>query len=110
MTLKNLRQVLKGCADDTRLRILSILFHNQLTVKEICKVLNISQTSVSKHLSRLRLLKMVIDKRDGNLMYYSFNKHSDNFQNKIVVFVVSQFSDLKIFQHDRESLRKLRRK
>ncbi|MBL7131919.1 MAG: winged helix-turn-helix transcriptional regulator [Candidatus Omnitrophica bacterium] len=110
MTLKRLRQVLKGCADDTRLRILNILRDEQLTVKDICKVLSVSQTSISKHLSKLRLLKIVADRRAGNLVYYSLDTLSDTFQNKIVIFIILQFPDVKIFKKDKETLRKMRSK
>ena len=52
MNLKTLRQILKACADDTRLRILNILKEKELTVKEICATLKISQPMISKHLTR----------------------------------------------------------
>ena len=108
--LKALRQILKACADDTRLRILNILNHKELTVKELCGVLNISQPTISKHLSRLRLLKIVNDKRAGNLVYYSLNKNHDSLQGKISSFIVSQFSDITAFKKDKEAMRDLKKR
>lgn len=90
--LKKIRQILKALADDTRLRILNLLFEKELTVKAICKILNISQSAASKHLTRLRLLKMVIDRREGNFVYYRLNL--DLKENKIIQFIFSEFSNL----------------
>jgi ArsR family transcriptional regulator len=110
MNLKSLRQILKACADDTRLRIIHILKKDVLTVKDICEILNVSQPTISKHLAKLRLLKVVADKRIGNLVYYSLNKATNSFQGQIASFIVSQFSDVSAFKKDKEEMRKLRRK
>ena len=111
MNLKSLRQILKTSADDTRLRIMNILYDNELNVKDICKILRIGQSTVSKHLSRLRLLKMVTDKRVGNLVYYSNNnKIPESLQNKVTSFIISQFADIETFKKDKEEARKLKEK
>jgi len=110
MNLKTLRQILKACADDTRLRILSILSDKELTVKDICAALGVSQPNISKHLSRLRLLKVVKDKRTGNKVFYSLNKSIDTFQGQIASFIVSRFYAVAIFKKDKEALRKLKKR
>lgn len=109
-SLKALRLIFKGCAEDTRLRILNILQGTAVTVKDLCKVLNVSQPSISKHLSKLRLLRMVSDRRVGNLVYYNLNMALDALQGKIVSFIILQFSDIEVFKKDKEAIRKLRRK
>ncbi len=108
MTLRVLRQILKGCGEDTRLRILNILNGNVLTVGEICLLLQRSQPTISKHLAQLRLLKMVVDRRVGNLVYYTLNKKEETAQGKIVAFLVSHFGDLEVFGNDRRRLSKER--
>jgi ArsR family transcriptional regulator len=106
MDLKRLRQVLKACADDTRLRILNILDVRPLTVKDICQTLKLSQPSVSKHLAKLRLLRMVADKREGNLIYYSLNAKGDAVIQETVKYIIKGYKDIKVFKRDRDALRK----
>ena len=104
MTLKRLRQILKALADDTRLRIVNILMHRELTVNEICSILRINQPTISKHLVRLRLLGIVFDKRVKNYVYYSLNLNAD--EGKIIRFITSTFKDLNTFEKDEERLKK----
>ncbi|MBN1522580.1 MAG: winged helix-turn-helix transcriptional regulator [Candidatus Aureabacteria bacterium] len=100
MTLKALRQILKALGEDTRLRILNLLFHNELSVNKIGSILNISQPSVSKHLVRLRLLGIVSDKRAGNLIYYRVNDKMQSDALKTVRFIFSEFENMEAFQKD----------
>jgi DNA-binding transcriptional ArsR family regulator/protein-L-isoaspartate O-methyltransferase len=46
-------QVLKGVAEPTRLRLMALLSHGELTVGEICEILGQSQPRVSRHLRLL---------------------------------------------------------
>ena len=107
MDLKRLRQILKALADDTRLRIINVVNVRPLTVKDICSVLDAAQPTVSKHLVRLRLLRIVVDKRAGNFVYYGLQR--DSGQGKIVRFLLAGFKDIETFRKDRERLKRLRR-
>ena len=106
MKVKTLRQIFKGCADDTRLRIINLLDGKALTVKTICSVLKLNQPTISKHLTRLRLLKLVIDKREGNLVYYRLNKNAHSIQDQVTSFITSQFHDLETFKKDKEAIQR----
>jgi len=104
MNLRRLRQILKVLGDDTRLRIINVLNRRELTVKDICNILKINQPAISKHLFRLRLLKIVLDRREGNFMYYRLNTDSD--EGEIVKFILSRFSEVKTFLVDRAYIKK----
>ena len=104
MNLQVVRQILKGCADDTRLRIIHLLNNNELTVKDICTSLQLNQPTISKHLTRLRLLKLVIDKRKGNSVYYSLNRTPNSIQNTVISFINTEFSHLERFKKDRKAI------
>lgn len=108
MNLRNLRQILKTLSDDTRLRILNLLSHRALTVKDICFILGINQPNASKHLVRLRLQRLVNDKRNGNFIYYSPNLNTED--GKIMQFLISEFKDIDVFKADIEKLGKLGKK
>ena len=52
--MKDLEQLFKGLADQSRLRILNLLFTGELCVCDIQYVLESSQPNVSRHLTYLR--------------------------------------------------------
>jgi DNA-binding transcriptional ArsR family regulator len=51
--LQDAVRVLKGVAEPTRLRLMALLSHGELTVGEICEILGQSQPRVSRHLGLL---------------------------------------------------------
>jgi DNA-binding transcriptional ArsR family regulator/protein-L-isoaspartate O-methyltransferase len=51
--LQDAVRVLKGVAEPTRLRLMALLGHGELTVGEICEILGQSQPRVSRHLGLL---------------------------------------------------------
>ncbi|MBN2120880.1 MAG: winged helix-turn-helix transcriptional regulator [Candidatus Omnitrophica bacterium] len=106
MTLKKIRQFLKAVAEDKRLRIVNVVKHKELTVNEICSILKTSQPTVSKHLTRLRLLGIVTDRRKGNFVYYGLNRKSES--SKVVNTLFRQFKDLKTFKDDINKLKTLK--
>lgn len=63
----------KLVSDETRLRIVILLAQEKLYVCQICEILNLSQPKVSKHLSKLRDMKYVVDEREGKYIPYSLN-------------------------------------
>jgi ArsR family transcriptional regulator len=108
MDIKSFRQFLKTFADDTRLRIVFLLMNNEpLMVKELQAILGISQPVISRHLVRLRLLKIVSDRREGTSMYYSLHKNIESEQKKILDFFFSQFSSFEQLKLDRVMLEKI---
>ncbi|MCK5075244.1 MAG: winged helix-turn-helix transcriptional regulator [Calditrichia bacterium] len=90
----------KSLGEETRLRIFNLLLHyNFLSVGDLEKMLKVSQTNVSRHLTVLRNGKLVLSRRSGNYMIYQRNTEiSDNFieEFKKMAEVHIQFkSDLK---------------
>src|SRR5688572_28904142 len=58
-------------ADPTRCRMLMLLEKHELTVSEICAVLQMPQSSVSRHLKTLADDNWVASRRDGTSRFYS---------------------------------------
>src|SRR4051812_43787067 len=58
-------------ADATRCRMLRILARQELTVSELCSVLQLPQSTVSRHLKLLLDDDWVISRRDGTSRFYS---------------------------------------
>ena len=70
-------EILKLLADSTRVRILSLLDKEELSVAELQEVLDMGQSRISSHLSLLRQGELVHDRREGKKTYYALNSGSD---------------------------------
>ena len=60
-------------SDSTRSRMLLLLERNELTVTEICSVLQLPQSTVSRHLKTLSDASWVVSRRDGTSRYYTLS-------------------------------------
>lgn len=62
---------LSTLADSTRSRMLLVLERNELTVSELCAVLQLPQSTVSRHLKTLADAGWVASRREGTSRFYS---------------------------------------
>ena len=69
--MQNLVELFKSLADDTRLRILNLLYEKELCVCDVMAVLDITQSKASRHLIALKRVGLVSDRRDAQWMHYS---------------------------------------
>jgi len=60
----------KGLGDPTRLRIVVLLLERELCVCDILAVLRLPQSTVSRHMARLRRAGLVMDRREGKWIHY----------------------------------------
>jgi SAM-dependent methyltransferase len=60
-------------ADATRSRMLLLLERHELTVSELCAVLQLPQSTVSRHLKTLADANWVVSRRDGTSHYYALS-------------------------------------
>lgn len=73
--MNDLASVFKALADESRLRILNLLFRSgELCVCDIERITGFTQTKVSRHLSYLRNAGLLDDRREGLWMLYSVAK------------------------------------
>ncbi|WP_353094862.1 metalloregulator ArsR/SmtB family transcription factor [Tissierella praeacuta] len=87
----------KLLSDETRLRIMVLLFHNEFCVCQICGITGISQPNVSKHLTRLRDMGLVKDERKEQYTFYSLNIEDRLFEDilRIIIDNVENYPILK---------------
>jgi ArsR family transcriptional regulator len=64
---------LSTLADATRTRMLLLLERHELTVSELCSVLQLPQSTVSRHLKTLSDTGWVVSRRDGTSRYYTLS-------------------------------------
>ena len=63
----------KLLADESRLRLLSILSHGYFNVQELTSILDLGQSTVSHHLKALANSGLTKKRKEGTWTYYSFN-------------------------------------
>jgi len=75
--MKDTARIFKALSDETRLRILSLLsVGKELCVCDLMAVMEMPQSTVSRHLAYLRNANLVNDRRQGIWMHYkTANSH-----------------------------------
>ncbi|WP_162298469.1 ArsR/SmtB family transcription factor [Mycobacteroides abscessus] len=69
-------EVFRMLADATRVRVLWALTAGELSVNELADSVGKPAPSVSQHLAKLRMARLVRTRRDGTTVYYSLeNEH-----------------------------------
>jgi len=81
--MKKTAKIFKALSNDTRLRIMALLSQNELCVCQIEKLLNINQTTASRHLIILKYSELVKDRREGLWIYYSIVTPKDEIGKRI---------------------------
>jgi ArsR family transcriptional regulator len=62
--------VLKALANQSRLRIIDRLSRSECSVGELTCLVGSDRSTVSKHLAVLRAHGIVLDRREGNVVFY----------------------------------------
>lgn len=100
--MKTLLNALKALSDETRLRILNLLYEKELCVCDIMEALKISQTKASRHLTYLKNAGMVLDRKHAQWVYYSIIRNED--MKFIDSLVFDNLRKLDVFNDDLKSL------
>ena len=64
-------RVLKALANESRLKIVDRLSRGECSVGDLTDLIGSDRSTVSKHLAVLRAYNIVLDRREGNVVYYS---------------------------------------
>lgn len=69
----NIIRILKALSDETRLRIINLLWVENLCVCEIEAILQSSQSNVSRHLAKLRDAGIIYSEKKSQWVYYGMS-------------------------------------
>jgi len=75
--MENHLLVLKALADETRLRIINLLYEMELCVCDIEEIIGAPQTKISRHLASLKNSGLVISRRSAQWSFYSMARSVD---------------------------------
>ncbi len=93
-------EVFKVLGDENRLRILNILMHYNLCVCELEVVLDMTQSNVSRHLSKLKSVKMISSSKDAQWIHYKFNDAFCDENEMMIAYLKQGFSKNKSYIAD----------
>ncbi len=67
---ENLAETFKALGDNTRIKIIYALAQDELCVNCIAGILNMTESAISHQLRILRNIKLVKNRREGQIVYY----------------------------------------
>jgi ArsR family transcriptional regulator len=98
--------LLRLLADSTRLRLLLLLEHEELSVAELQQILGMGQSRISTYLAQLKRAGVVADRRVGKNVYYGANHNGHKAQRERVAEITRLLvRELPESSRDRTSLR-----
>lgn len=108
--MRDLVRAAKALSDETRLRILNLLFERECCVCEVMQVLDISQTRASRNLKVLYDAGFLKVRREGLWVYYSLDKSNlESYLSLLLKAIERGLTNSKIVVSDRERLKETQR-
>lgn len=71
--LYDLAEFFKVFGDSTRIKIICALFESEMCVCDLASLLNVTQSAISHQLRTLKTARLVKNRRDGKVVYYSLD-------------------------------------
>ena len=107
--MKNTARMFKALSDETRLRILCLLLVGELCVCDLMAVLQLPQSTVSRHLAYLKNSGWVDDRRCGVWMYYSIAGNGGELRNGLLENLRNAVPGLEVAASDHVRLNEMGR-
>ena len=96
--------ILKALSDETRLRILNLLYKNDLCVCELEILLEITQSNASRHLSKLTNVGLLRYYKSAKYVYYTINDEITEKHPFIKQIFSTETAEIEKCQKDSERL------
>jgi len=101
-------QLFKALADSTRLRMLMLLvMEGELCVCELTHALDEIQPKISRHLAQLRESGVVLDRRQGQWIYYRINPDLPGWVREVLAVTAEGATLRAPFDQDLRALAKM---
>ena len=99
--------ILKVLSDPTRVRLLALLLHEELSVAELQEILAMAQSRISSQLALLRQAGLVTDRRDGRKAFYSMRVLLDANQRLLISTACASVAELPEPTEDHANLERI---
>jgi len=102
--------ILKTLSDPTRLRLLALVLHEELSVAELQEILGMGQSRISSQLALLRQAGLVSDRREGKKAFYSLRANLSPAALTLLRAAVASVATLPELTEDRTNLERILQK
>ena len=102
-TLKSLRAL----SDPTRLRIVALLEHDELSVNELQEITRLGQSRISTHLGLLADCALVQSRRDGKRTFYKLNQNAEGATGEFIQLAIRGAKELTEHGGDQINLKRV---
>jgi ArsR family transcriptional regulator len=96
-------------SDPTRLRILHLLRDGELCVGDLIEILDLPQSTISRHLGYLRRSALVETRKSGLWMYYTLSPAKSELHRKLLDCLAACFTDVPDLKKDAARAKKVRK-
>ena len=100
----------KAISDPTRIRMLKLLEGGKLCVCEIMEVLDLVQSTASKHLNILKMAGLVESRKNGTWSYYRLAEKVRDRNKDFLTFIALHLNDDEIIIKDKKFLNTKKKK
>lgn len=102
-------EILKALADETRLRILSLIWEGEMCVCEIEESLQLTQSNASRHLTVLKNAGILSCVKHAQWAYYKLNEKFTKDHGVLSEYLSLRLKTLASYPSDRDRLMSLKR-
>ena len=100
--MDHLIQIFKALSDKNRMRIIKMLEEKSLCVCEITEVLQLANSTVSKHLSILKNVGLITSEKEGRWIHYKLNPEKNEYTDSLSELIKDWLNDDPIVTADKE--------
>ncbi|MDN3362656.1 metalloregulator ArsR/SmtB family transcription factor [Priestia megaterium] len=107
MQLDKLVNFYKTLGDPTRIRIIAILKKEPLNGQMIAKKLGLKPPTITHHISKLRDIGLISQRREGNSIYFHLNKERLNYNSKAILNIGGENmtqKDIEVTDKEKQSI------
>jgi len=105
--MKKTAQIFKALSDETRLRLLALLKDGEICVCDLMAVLDLPQSTVSRHLAYLRNAGLVEDRRQGVWMFYRLSPEASPFEEELLSLLAVRLDQIDQVRKDQATQNRL---
>ena len=103
MSLREYEMVMKSVADPTRVRILKLLEAGEMCVCQVVAVLELSQSTISKHLFLMKMAGLVRERQEKKWVHYSLGgSEGIPYARKMLAMLKGWLNDDPVIERDRK--------
>jgi ArsR family transcriptional regulator len=94
--------IFKALSDETRLRILSLVFEGEMCVCEIEECLGLTQSNASRHLTVLKNAGILSSRKQAQWAYYRLSEEFYNENRELVEYLSKKLTLLPTYEPDHQ--------